>query len=226
MKSFFFSFGWNDTVIINAAVRYSMVEGDRIFLCIPQEFSSGKTDKAIKVLRDFFSQRPNSPSLDVIRVPLRDSYSGFLSLNSYLAKELGDGRTVYVNVSGGMRALLLLLTMAGLVAKSFFPEQVIFMDVDLEEGTYSVRLPDVPFMLMSFDEKKLDLLSYIGEKGSVDAEDLSAVKEISRSTLSRYLDALERSGMVSWSREGKRKLYSLTRVGQTYLDLVKIYRIE
>lgn len=204
-----------------------MVREDRIFLCIPEEYPDNRTESAANALKNLLSNMPDKPLVEEIRVPVLSFYKGLLRVLRKIADELSSGRVVYINVSGGMRVLTLILYVAGLIAMSFYPDSVFFTKLDLEVGKESVELPVLPPILPQLDENRQQVLLYLRHSGSSDKSDAESISDATntpRSTLSRYLDELEKNGFVEWDRVNKRKIYRLTDKGELYVSILEIFR--
>lgn len=227
MKSFFFSFGWNQNIVINTVIRYSMVKEDRIFLCTPEEYHDDRSEAAANTLKNLLSNMPDKPSIEEIKVPVLSFYGGLFRVLRIMANELDGHRFIYINVSGGMRVLNLILYVAGLIAINFYPRSVFFTKLDLEVGKENVELPALPLVLPRLDKSRRRILMYLkfsGPSSRSDAGNISCAMNIPRSSLSRYLDELERNGFVEWEKVGKKKFYRLTNRGEFYVNILEIFR--
>ncbi len=213
MKTIIVTFGWTEAPVISAVVRHGLEAGDRIVLLRPSE-EDERSVKAASDLRSFLSNVQGVELIDEI-INVRDFVSSVISIKEILEKE--QGRRVIVNLSGGMRILVL----AAYVASLFSKGNVELLEVDAENRRFRVSLPliDLP-LLMELKNKPrlLEVLRFLR-----DGKPLNVIEEdagIPRSTAYWQVKELERMRLVERRGIGRRKAVNLTKAGELAVALL------
>ena len=213
-KSIFATFGWTETPVISAILRYGLKEGDKIFLILP-EWRDERSDAAIRDLKSFIS---STKGVDVqeIRVNLED----FASSVSRIRRAIEDerGRKCIVNLSGGMRALVLSTYIAASVAN----HPNLSLELETENRRMRIEVPKLSVRDLSNTKLSRRMIQTMRKllSGPKRSPDLRRELGISSSSFHRIQEELEKRGYIERRKVGKAYLISLTPRGRLILEFM------
>jgi len=211
-KSIIVTFGWTETPVIGAAVRHGLEPGDRIILLKPAD-SDERSERAINDLRVFLR---NIPGIELIEreVDVSDFVSTIMSIKKIIENEK-IGRDIIVNLSGGMRILVLATYLVSLFMKN--------VNVEIESENRKVRLmlPSIDMIQVSrLKSNHIRLLSLLGLFGGTClVKDLINASKMSRSTFYAHTKDLKKMGLIE--RVSKRGILKITDKGILLVTLLK-----
>jgi len=203
-KSIVVTFGWTEFPVIGSIVRHGLEPGDRIVLLKPAD-SDERAEKAIGDLRAFLK---NIVGVELIEkeINISDFVNAVISIKRLLDNESLD-RDLIVNLSGGMRILVLATYLASLFIKK------LKIEIESENRKFRILLPSINIFhilkLKNAHRRILKLLQLY--KGECSIKDLMVSSKFSRSTLYVYVKDLENLGLVE--RSDKRGILKITDKG-------------
>ena len=203
------TFGWTESAVLSPVVKHGLEEGDNIFLLIPLEFEDEKSKRSINNVKSFIKAHVRGVNVKEQRVPITNFATAVKRIASILRTELEKERDVLVNLSGGMRALILETFIACMLLRGRFGTKISFTDVELEGGQGSVRVPAIPFLFMDLLSKDdLALLEFLVKRGKASLAELEIAVRKSRSTVYRKALKLEKVGFLRIKRDRKKLIIS------------------
>ncbi len=228
-KFFLITFGWNENVVLSLIPKYAIKSGDVFMLLLPSGPQDPRTERALKTLDNYFSMHLHDVKLVKERVPLTTFFETILYILGKIIAAAKEFDKVFVNVSGGMRILVLATFSAALIARSFYPGKIEFTELEVEAKPEPITLPPPPLSFPIFERgdkmevsrKILEILEQRRTPASMD--ELLRITGKSRTTLSRYLSDLEQKGLIRSQQVGKRKLYEITETGRMYIEILRRY---
>jgi len=190
--------GFEESIVISAAIRHKLELGDRLIIITSKDQEDSRAEAARRRLQGFVQQAGvDRPWLTLTAMPVseHDIEGTILVLVSLLHAETGSGRKVIVEVSGGLRVLCLALFLAASIVNS------------MVEGIYTVtentrellKLPRLDFRPRLSSVLK-ELIDTVAESEETLLEDLANSLGKDLSTISRQVRRLEEMGLVT--REG------------------------
>ena len=149
-----------------------------------------------------------------IHVPVKDFAEAVRILRELIEKEALKNN-VYINLSGGMRILVLETYTASLLirAKGI---NVSFTDLELEGSAGVVRLTPLIFPRKFSNTKHKIMTELNRRKTKTEMREISKGTGLSISTVSRTLRELASEGLVRLSKEGKKVLAEITDQGEYF----------
>jgi CRISPR locus-related DNA-binding protein len=211
-KSIIVTFGWTESPVIGAVVRHGLEPGDRIILLKPVN-GDERSEKAVNDLKAFI-RNISGVELAEEEINVNDFVNAVISIKRILESE-GMGRNIIVNLSGGMRILVLATYLAALFTKNAR------LEIESENKKFRTLLPSIDMAqisrLKSNHIKLLSLLQLF--KGVCSVKDLMNASKLSRSTFYACIKNLKKMGLVE--EAGKRGLLKITSNGTLLVILLK-----
>jgi len=210
-KSIVVTFGWTESPVIGAIVRHGLESGDRIILLKPTD-SDERAEKAVGDLRAFLR---NIAGVELVEkeIDVSNFVNAVISIKRLLDSE-SLNRDLIVNLSGGMRVLVLATYLASLFTKK------IRMEIESENRKFRVVLPSISIShVLKLKNTHLRILKILQlYKGECSIKDLMISSKFSRSTLYAYIKDLENLGLVK--RSNKRGSLKITDRGMLLATLL------
>lgn len=174
-RSIVVTFGWTESPVIGAIVRHGFEPGDRIILLKPVDRDE-RAEKAISDLRAFLS---NLAGVELVEkeVDVRSFVDAVIAIKRLLDRERLN-RNVIVNLSGGMRILVLAAYLASLFTRN------VKLEIETENRKVWTALPSINISQLSRLKRNhvriLRLLQI--SKGVSSVRDLLSALKLPRST--------------------------------------------
>lgn len=207
------TFGWTEHYVLSSILKHGIEQGDSVILLVP----SKRDEKSESIIRDFGSflhKYGGGMVPEIKRIPLEDFDAAVAAISGILKEALSKKPDrVIVNLSGGMRVLVL----AAYVAVLLTCPREVTIELETEDRERSYLVPNLSLRsLIKFRdiEKKILIKLSDGER-SVSA--LLGELRIPRSTLHKYLKSLQGRGLVLLKRSGKALIASVTPLGKLVL---------
>jgi len=209
-----YTFGFDEKFVLRSLMRHSK----GIFESKPESNRSkivlftvdpivDKVKSAYKIVRDFIEKYFREDKIEVELVPVKvEDFEGLVSdIKSKISTELPKHDTVVVNLTGGMRVLVLATFTALLfIPKSLINGKNLIIEVEREDGDNVINIsPEVILVSRLVDRltnEKLRIIKALLELGEADAQTLSEMFKLDVSTVRRHLDGLEELGLIEITR--------------------------
>ena len=203
------TFDSDEKFAVKALLRHYS-ERRRVVAIVPEGYQD---DRALSVLNDFVKRYVNEEGVELIKVPIGDFHGSVLTLARTFRS--WAERPIVLNLSGGMRLLVVEALCAALISR--VPMTV---EVESEDGEALVAFSTDDLSFPEIDEVDRQIIESLA-RGVRTLGLLSEELGISKPTVWRRLRKLERAGMVKLS-QGKRRevVVSLTERGQMYSELL------
>ncbi|MGC8615278.1 MAG: CRISPR-associated CARF protein Csa3 [Thermoprotei archaeon] len=204
------SLGFNENTPLRYTIRKGLKETDTILIAYPRQ--SKEDERAlrarqalIKIITSIYHE------IKIIEFPVnvQDFYCAVMELGQKIA-EIRE-RDIYVNLSGGMRALIAEI-LSALELFRINSE----VTISLEDGTGEITFRSTDFLPKTLDKVMLQIISEV-HSGHGSIVNISNSLGVPKSTIWRKAVDLEKMGILL--KEGKK--YSLTYVGELYAMLNK-----
>lgn len=206
-KTFISTFGFTESAVLAPIVKVGLEKGDKIIILIPsgvgdQKRAINALEKLRNILRTMFNEKT---IIERIEIPINDFALAVSKIRKIIEIEASKN-PVYVNLSGGMRALVLQTYTAVIMAR-LSNTNITFTDIELEGSAGSVKiLPLAPLTNYKGTKRKIleELKKY---EDFISMEALANNLKLSLSTLSRNLRELSADGLII-SKKKKRKIFT------------------
>ena len=150
-RIFINTFGFTETAVLAPVIKLGFDKNDLIVLLIPQGLADQRTLNATENLRNYLRTLIGEEiQFESVEIPVNDFIMGVTKVRD-LIKSYAKRGTIYINLSGGMRILVLETYTAALIAKKLGVD-VRFTEINLEGATGSVKILSM-FPVQKLDEK-------------------------------------------------------------------------
>jgi len=204
------TFGWTEQFVLSSILKHGIEVGDWIILLVPDRRDE-KSEVIIRDFESFLNRYGEGIELKVERVPL-DSFDHAVAKVSEVLREVlsKNPEKVVINLSGGMRVLILATYIAVLLA---CPRDVM-IELETEDRERSYHIPNLSIRgLVKLNEIDRVILKEL--RGcEADTSRLLQKLKIPRSTLHKHLRELESKGLVNLERRGRLLYASITALGK------------
>jgi CRISPR-associated protein Csa3 len=208
--------GFDEKFAIRALMRVTPLKGDEIIVIIPA-IKDEKCKKALDSLKSFCNIIGGT-TFDIKEVSITKPETAIATIYRTFSQKLRDGKRLYLNLSGGMRALIFETLAAALAVARHIPDTKV--EVELENFSGIVEFTLSHFILSPPGSLDLDILTCIKELEAIckyaTLDVITSKTRIPRSTVYRRLLDLIKRGYVKLERQGKRVTYSLTDLGRMW----------
>lgn len=199
-KSIIVTFGWTEYPVIGSIVRHGLESEDKVILLIPAD----KDERAEKAMDDLKAFIRNIPGVKLVeeRVDISDFLGAVIRIKTILEK---CENPIIMNLSGGMRILVLAAYLASLFTKN------VEVEIESENRKFRTHLPSVDVIqLMKLKNKHLRMLDMLQQfKDECPVGELMRMLKFSRSTLYACIKVLREIGLIEkTNRKGKIRITS------------------
>ena len=196
MSTLIATLGFDEKFLIKSILRHG--SSLKQIVVVAAEPLDQRSINALRTVEDFTSKYLPSIRLQKVVVDPSRAREAIAKLKS-LFKEAGE---YIVNLSGGMRALLIELLIALTLTK---PRGVLEVELENFQGVVKVPLKLLALPSLSSEEEKV--LRTLVRLGRADVSGLTKMTGLPRSTLYQYLKSLKARGLIAVDREGRRAVY-------------------
>jgi CRISPR-associated protein Csa3 len=205
--------GFDEKFVLRAVMRYAD-SLKRVYLVTATPVDE-RVARAVKLVEEFVNRVLKEPwrevKLELVEVDVRDFFKAVAELRRRCF-EYGEATDTYVvNLSGGMRALVLAL-LAAFVISGRSGE----VEVELENFSGVVRFGAELFRWPGLGDYDRRIIRSLAQRGRATYRELLADTGLPRATLFRTLKSLRLRGLVKAEVVGRTSYYSLTEVGRAY----------
>jgi len=216
-KTVLATFGWTETPVISSILRHGLSDGDKILLITPERRDE-RSEAALRDLKAFITTHLKNVEISELRISIDDPATSIYKLKRTI--EDGRGRKCIINLSGGMRVVVLFTYIAVLLAEH--PDIVV--ELETEDRKTVVEVPKV--RLTDFIEvKKLPQLAREIMKqllqGPLDMATLRKDLKVPASTFHNAQMKLLERGYIMREKKGKTFILRLTPSGELLARLIE-----
>ena len=199
-RVFFITLGWRPDPVIATFARHRVEHGDKLVLVVP-EFRDERSAEAITRVKEHIKVANLFVEVELLELPA-DFKEAVRRVLKKIEECSGRGEVI-INVSGGMRYIILATYTAFLLSKR---RNVILDELAVEGRNINVSLGIPPLVRFVPEDKEAEILDILLVR-EADADEIAEELGIGKSTAWRYLKKFEDMGIVDVRREGKRKIY-------------------
>lgn len=212
MKCLVATFGWTEQFVLSSILKYGVTSGDEIILLIPDK----KDEKSEIILRDFESfikKYIEGIELRIVKISLESFEAAVREIAGILKGIVSRSpEKLIVNLSGGMRALIL----ATYTALQLLPPVNVNVELETEDRSKCYHIPNISLKtLIKIDHIGKSILAMLRDQ-SLTTKQLLKEFNIPRSTLYKRLKELEMKGLIELRRKGKMLQASITPLGAIF----------
>jgi len=209
------TFGFDEKFAIRALMRHPPSDRTRVVVLLPEEGQDERVERGLSVLNDFVKRYVNEEGVELMKVPIGDFHGSVLTLAR--AFRSWAERPIILNLSGGMRLLVVEALCAALISR--VPMTI---EVESEDGKALAAFSTDDLSFSEIDEVDRQIMESLA-RGDKTLGSLSERLGISKATVWRRLRRLERAGMVNLSKGRRREIaVELTERGRIYCEVLPI----
>lgn len=207
-KTIAVTLGYSEWPVVSSLLKHGLEKGDKITAIVPSK-SDSRSHAAINEIKNFLSKFAAEVELDVFSVNVHDFDKAVGQLLKFIRREKQEGRSLFVNLSGGMRILIL----------EVFTAMILSGVTDLvaelvTEDKNEIVFPSLwSLNLFSFlDRLDFQILSSAASGQSVVTIAKTVKKPVS--TVYRRIVAMEKNGLLRTVKKERTRLVALTPLGR------------
>lgn len=204
-RAVFINTGFDPTIALDAVAALSLSTGDLLVLVYPltingpSKIRSENTITQIKAHLDLLKTRGRNIILKELSIGLADLKTSLAMLLDSIAEAKKSGLRVYLDLTGGVRAITVLMTLIA----AWFPYLVDEITLVSEVNQMRISLPVIPTAVLN-DWTLCAVLEIVALRGNVKRKDLCRDLGISESSISRAVTKLKNMRLLD---EELRTLY-------------------
>ena len=182
--------GFDEKFCYRAILRHGIKEGDKIIL-----ITAGLVEKVKKAYEwiKAFVERSYDVEVRLIRIDVKNFTKAIREVMHILDEF--KGYNLIVNLSGGMRALAVIMLLALMIK----PIRNVKLEIELEDFSGLIEIPQhllrIHEIRQNLTDEKIEILKLIAQ-GLKDVKSLSKALKKDVSTIRRHISSLEELGLV------------------------------
>ena len=213
MRTFITTVGWTEWHIASALLKHGLSKGDKIILFSPEKRDE-RSREAINEVKSFVSKF--APGVDVsdVSVPVHNPVEAIVFLAKKIGSEAGDGRRLIVNLSGGMRILVIEV----LLALTLLEVKNLELEIRTEDKV-DLSIPKIWRKQPTPSREEITVLRVLSESRDVSLSDMAKRLRVSPATMHRILRRMEEEEFIETKKIGREKIAELTLKGEVFSKL-------
>jgi len=217
-KTFVSTFGFTESLVLAPIIKLGLTKDDRLIILTPAGLGNEeRTRNALRKLREMLNAISGGTfNLKTTKIKITDFADSVRQIRELITKEAEEGREVHINISGGMRALIIETYTATLLARTT-KENIKFTELELEGSTGNIKIiPITPQKRLNKTKKKI-LKELAKEKKPMEMKKLSEKTRLSLPTISRNLKELTANQLIALKKEKRKILAQITKEGKLFI---------
>lgn len=207
MRAYLSPIGYDSSRVTRTVISNGIESDDRVVLLRPAlEMDDNRAAQAVRDVRQMLAQVEPNATVDLHSVP-HDNYEQAVRRICDVIEDIeGD---IVVNLSGGARDVYLALATATFVYHDRIKQYLSYSDIDGD--VRSIRLPK---LIVDTPAASFETLAVIEEHDTpMSISELTEIRDIAKSTITRHLQQLEGRQLVETWQDGKVKYAAITFTG-------------
>jgi CRISPR locus-related DNA-binding protein len=179
-------------------LRTGLSSGDKVLIFTAEPIVD-KAEKALQIVLEFLKKYFEGVEYEVISIPTKDFERSVSMIGERLMKLKSLGYDVILNLSGGMRSLIIELLVASTLVGL---KGVVEVELENLEGYLSFTI-DVLRIRAPLKEEYKSVLNAIIEAGEINLSQLSRKVAMAKSTIHKIVKKMIEEGLVEYEKVGK-----------------------
>lgn len=204
--------GYTEWPVVSSLLKHGLEHGDKVATVIPSR-SDPRSQATLSEIRSFLSKFVVDVELESVPVDVHDFEKSVITLVGYLRKETARGRRLVVNLSGGMKILVLEVFTALFLSHVENVQAEIITEDKVEVSLPALWRTGSVGMLRDTDLRILELCMRSQNVVSI-AKGLK--KPVS--TTYRWVRRLERAGFVQTIKRDRGRFVHITGLGRIVFE--------
>lgn len=209
--------GFDITTVTYLVSRTVFEEGDRLLFVLPERDVPGRTRQTLSALDEFLQgvvARGGQIVYEFLRLSDRDLLDDLLRLLNYVNSV--SPSSIYVWAVGGTRSIVSLLTVYSLV-----DPRVERFTTYSESNNLDITVNRLKFIDVDLSDKVGEILKLFKEFGGLSLSEFVSRSGLDYSKVYRLVSKATKMGLLNKGR-GRRSKYRITKLGEIYLELLRI----
>jgi len=198
VKTLILSLGFDERFAIRSVLRTGLSRGDRVLIFTAEPIVD-KTEKALKIVLEFLKKYFEGIECEVISIPTKDFEQSISIIGERLMKLKSLGYDIILNLSGGMRSLIIELLAASILIGL---RGIVEIELENLEGYLSFPIDILKIKTPLKDEYK-NVLNAIIEAGEINLSQLSRRIAMAKSTTHKIVKKMIEEGLIEYEKVGK-----------------------
>jgi CRISPR-associated protein Csa3 len=190
--------GFDERFAIRSILRTGLSSGDKVLIFTAEPIVD-KAEKALQIVLEFLKKYFEGVEYEVISIPTKDFERSVSMIGERLMKLKSLGYDVILNLSGGMRSLIIELLVASTLVGL---KGVVEVELENLEGYLSFTV-DVLRIRAPLKEEYKSVLNAIIEAGEINLSQLSRKVAMAKSTIHKIVKKMIEEGLVEYEKVGK-----------------------
>lgn len=195
--------------------RHGLGVGDKVVFLFPDWRDEGCLN-AIASLKSLIRQIDSRIEVEELPVPLYNVNEAIVKIAKHIGSEASKGRRIVINLSGGMRILIV----ETLLATQISGAKDVVVEAQSEDRRIIVNFPKLWNYTQNFTKNMERIITTLLEK-VLGIRKLSLACKLPLTTTHRLVKKLEKQGIIEIKRVGKEKNVSLTYKGKIIAQILK-----
>jgi CRISPR-associated protein Csa3 len=212
IKVLILSLGFDERFAIRGILRAGLSNNDKIIIFIAEPIVE-KSEKALQIIMDFLKKYFEKIKVDVIPIPTKDFEQSALIIGEKLMNYRNSDYEIILNLSGGMRSLILELLMASLILDI---KGIIEIELENLEGYISFPIEMLKIKIPLKDEYRRILKEIIENEG-INLSQLSKKANIAKSTVHKIIKKLIEYKLIEYEKIGKEYRFKAKRIAKLFV---------
>jgi len=213
MRLILLTLGFDEKFAVRSILRYAPKPDDVITILTASPLVE-KAEKALKTLLDILKSYAGIENIEIIEVNISNPESAKHKIKELISKHSKQDCELVANLSGGMRALIL-ITLSAVLSS----DRNALIELETENLENVITLTPEFFKPEPVDESDKQLLRKIHELGEVKLDEFTEIIGKSRTTTYRILKKLVNTGYLEERKVGRGVLYILSDKGRAVLGI-------
>jgi len=206
-RTFIATLGFDEKFVVRGLLRHGFTKNDQLILVTSSPLDE-RVEKAYQYIKDFLSKHEVKPQ--IVEINTLDFNKALIQLKGLLTTI--NTTELIVNLSGGMRALILEVLVA-LLYSGILEHTKLIVEVELENFTSTVTIPlSVLKALTTYklSETKKQILKALIKHRELSIQELCNLLSKDESVISRHLSNLQKLNFIDVEHRRKVKVAKAT----------------
>ncbi len=213
MRLIILTLGFDEKFAVRGILRYAPKPDDTVMIITASPLVE-KAEKALKTLLNILKSYAGIENIEVVEIDVSNPESAKHKIKEYISKYKCE---LIANLSGGMRALIL-ITLAAVLSSN----RNALIELETENLENIITLAPEFFKPEPIDESDIRVLRKVAEIGEVKLDEFAEVIGKSRTTTYRILKKLVNTGYLEEKKIGRGVIYILSSKGTQVLGVANM----
>jgi len=213
MRLIILTLGFDEKFAVRGILRYAPKPNDVIAIVTASPLVE-KAEKALKTLLDILKSYAGIENIEIVEVDISNPESAKHKIKELISNHPKQDCELVANLSGGMRALIL-ITLSAVLSS----DRNALIELETENLENVITLTSEFFKPEPVDESDKRLLRKVHELGEVKLDEFTEIIGKSRTTTYRILKKLVNAGYLEERKVGRGVLYILSDKGKVVLGI-------